>query len=431
MKKFVTLERTENFLFFSLAVIIYCSGGYSIPFFPDESHWIATSSAFEAYFGGDFDSSLWDESYWTVTQPPLPRYLIGFGRWTGGSGTDDLNLPWDWYKDEQTNIKEGRMPSSQLLRWARLPMRILTAITIFIVFVLLKKFLGRIPAYLWFVICLVSQYLPVTLGRAMGEAPLLACICILLFISCRLLQVSDDDHAAKTGRIYFYILFLGVVIGLAESSKLNGLSILASVFMLVLLIGLRMKNNRTLKIRFVLFSIFILAFSSQFTFVLLNPYLWKDPLNRTEIMFEHRVLEMRLQQNEYPDFKIQGFSEHISVISKRIFQTYSSIHFEGAIWINMIFFFAGLVFLIRQAVQYFRHIHTNPFAAAVLTIGTMASTPSLFTPLDWDRYFLLPVFFSTLGIAIGIWRTSLFLYRFVEKRQVTGRMVHHKFQGGE
>lgn len=395
-------------------IYFYCSGLNSTTFHPDESQWIATSSVFEAYFGADFSSPLWDESYWTITQPPLPRYVIGFGRWMGGFGIFDINLPWVFELDGHKNFIEGRMPSTQLLWWSRFPMAVLAALSIFIVFILLNRFAGRLPGYIWVALCLLSAYFPKMLDRAMAESPLLACISSTLFITHQLLQVPNNQELKKPDKLYLYFLLLGISAGLAESSKLNGLSVIAVGFAIVLIIGVRLKQTRQMKIRFGLISVLVLIFSSQLTFISLNPYLWKSPLDRTATLFYYRVYEMSNQQHNYPDSRIQGFGERVEVVTNRIFQSYATIHFDGAMWINIIFFIIGLTYLILRAVQYLKNLHANSASLAILFVGAAASLPPLFTLLDWDRYYLLPVYFSTLAIAVGIGWLGSFVYRLIK-----------------
>ncbi len=308
------------------------------------------------------------------------------------------------------------MPSPQLLWWSRFPMEILGVVAMFIGFILLKRFSGRLSGYIWVGTCLLSSYFPEMLGRATGESPLLACISGSLFISYRLLQVSDNQEMKKPDNLYVYFLLLGILIGLAESSKLNGLSAIAVGFILVLIIGVRIELTRTMKIRFGLISIIIITFSSQLTFILLNPYLWKDPLVITKTMFYNRLIEMQSQINRYPDSRILGFAQQIKVDTVRIFQSYSSVHFDGVLWINFIFFLIGFTYLIVKAIQYLKYLHPNSASVAILVVGMSTSLPSLFTPLDWDRYYLLPVYFSTLSITVGIWWLGLSVYRLTRKR---------------
>ena len=246
----------ECIILFSFLVIFYGSRLKTTGFQPDESQWIGTSYVFEDYFRGDFDSPSWDEFYWTVTQPPLPRYVIGLGRMIGGLGVADLNTPWDWNIETQINLAKGAMPSEQLLWWSRLPMGILAACSILIGFFFLKKLQGRFTGYLWIFLCSLSSFFPEMLNRAMGEASLLACIAGLLLISDWLLQSSfRQKFIEKPEGLYVHLLFLGIVIGLAQSSKLNGLSAIGAGFAIVSIIIFRMEQSRTLKIRFGLTSV--------------------------------------------------------------------------------------------------------------------------------------------------------------------------------
>lgn len=352
----------------------------------------------------------------TVTQPPLPRYIIGLGRLIGGYREVDLNLPWEFDKDRETNIAEGRMPSFVLLWWSRLPMVFLASTSIFIGFWLLKNFTGRLTGYIWIVLSLMSVYYQRTLIRAMGDSALLVFLAGTLIISYLLLNYSDNHKTNKDGRLYVYFLFLGIAIGLAESSKLNGLSAIMAGFGFAIIIALRMKQTRTLKIRFALVTILILLFSSQLTFVALNPFLWRNPLDRTITMFNQRIIEMSVQTNVFPESRIQGFGQHISVVTNRIFESYSSLHFDGALWINFILFLIGFIYLVAKAVKYIKNQNSKPEAVVIMVIGLVTSFPSFYTPLDWERYYILPVYFSTMAIAIGIWLLALFGLKLISKK---------------
>ena len=82
-------------LLLCLLLVVFCSGIETVSFHSDESQWIATSSVFEAFIKGNFDSPLWNEPYWNLTQPQLARYTIALGRLAGGYHVRDLNRPWD------------------------------------------------------------------------------------------------------------------------------------------------------------------------------------------------------------------------------------------------------------------------------------------------------------------------------------------------
>ena len=119
-------------------------------------------------------------------------------------------------------------------------------------------------------------------------------------------------------------------------------------------------------------------------------------------MFEHRIEEMDYQQELFPDQVIGGFNEKIRVIPERVFQTYAALDFKGSFFINVLFFVTGLGYLGRKTWKSLSKGLIDPAPAAVVLVGVAVSAPSWFTPLDWDRYYLFPVFFSTFFIAIGI-----------------------------
>ena len=133
-------------------------------------------------------------------------------------------------------------------------------------------------------------------------------------------------------------------------------------------------------------------------------------------MFNSRLFEMGVQTNDFPASRIQGPGQHVSVLTNRIFESYSSIHFDSALWINIILFLIGFIYLVVKTVQYCKNDNSNPGAVVILAIGLATSLPSLFTPLDWDRYNIFPIYFSTMAIAIGIWLAGLFGYRLIRKR---------------
>ena len=46
--------RLELVVIAAVLLVKFCSGLQNVPFHPDESQWIATSYAFQAWIGGDF-----------------------------------------------------------------------------------------------------------------------------------------------------------------------------------------------------------------------------------------------------------------------------------------------------------------------------------------------------------------------------------------
>ena len=401
--------------------LVLCRGVDEVPFFPDEGQWIATSGVFEAYFSGDYDSPIWDINYWTVTQPPLTRYLIGFGRFLGGYSSEQLNTPWDFLNDDSTSSKEGSMPSPGLLFWSRIPMAVLASFSIAIVAVLLHKTVGLTSALIWSYLSLSNTYFAVMIRRAMGDSPLLFFIVMVTLLSYLYLNQSAFSKKVIIPRPYLMAIFIGVLVGLAQASKLNGVASIFGGFLVVSAIAVRMDTDRQKQLRYFLVSVLLLIFVSQLTFLLIYPTLWQMPLKITILMFKNRGLEMNIQVAANPQSAINGFIEHLKIVGLRVFQNYSTINFTGAFWINIPLCLLGLVRSIYEICSYVLRKPANSGLIAIFFIGGATALPSLATPLDWDRYYLLPVFFSTILIAVGAADVTQRLFRmivvFVQKRK--------------
>lgn len=134
------IRSLELILVASILTFAFCRNIQNVPFHPDESQWIATSFYFESLLNCDsalpvwtnYDPSfsnqaqtVWVENYWTLTQPPLPRYIIAVGRLVGGYHVMDLNFPWQFNLEIEENEAFGAMPTQGLLWWSRLPMALL------------------------------------------------------------------------------------------------------------------------------------------------------------------------------------------------------------------------------------------------------------------------------------------------------------------
>ena len=427
MNKERTLAIFEYLIVLCLVLFVFFSDFQEITFHVDESHWIATSSYFDALLEGDFSSDTWRVSHATLTQPPAARYVIGLGRMIGGLSSSELNTIWDYSLSDQENAENGAIPSAELLYWSRFPMRVLASISILIGFFILRKVGGRIPGYIWIVLSLISQYFLLQLRRAMSESPLLFFIALILLVSYWILknashqqqsQLENKDASPPGGRMFVYFTMLGVLIGLAGAVKLNGLSALVGGIVLAVLAVSRYNISKTLKCRYAIIFIWIMVITSQAVFVAINPFLWRDLLNRIYRLFSTRLYEMNSQQQAFAEVRISGLSNRILMVGRSIFERYASLRFFGSIWVNLAFTIVGLIYVFRQFVNYFRNRFYNPAAVVILLVGFVTAGPSLLTPLDWDRYYLLPVFFTTLLICIGIWRVLSLLYQSIKKRFV-------------
>ena len=424
MRKKRIISILEYALVFCLVLFVFLNNAHEVSFHPDESQWIATSVCFDALLAGDFGSDVWELSYWTLTQPPGTRYVIGLGRLAGGIPASAVNTAWDFFVDDRENAEAGALPSDELLMWSRLPMKILTSLSILIGFNILRNIGGRIPGYIWITLCLWSEYFLLHLRRAMSEAPLLFFIALILLAAFRILKFARREHSVQqeTGdplppsrRLYVYFAALGVLIGLAATMKLNGFTAIATGALLAVLVIYRYKQSKTKKFRSILILIWIIVILAEVVFIAANPFLWKDPFTWQSALYSQRFYEMNQQKLEYVDAVIQGFSNRIRIVGGAVFNQYAALQFFGATWFNLAFTLAGLAYIMTQWVNFVRGRSYKPAAIVIPIVALATAGPSLLTPLDWDRYYLLPVFFSTMLICIGIWWASSLAYHYIRR----------------
>ena len=408
-----------------LLAAVYGRGIGSVKLHPDESQWIATSAALEDYVGVKLDSPTWQESYWTLTQPPVVRYVIGLGRRAGGYGPHDLNPAWDWSRRADANIHAGAVPSGRLLWWSRLPMVLLAIATCVLGFLLLRRSPGRIAAWTWTGLWLLNPFFHVVLRRAMGEAPLLAGVTAVLFLCARAVEGAALSPARPSWRYYLWFAGVGLGVGLAGGVKLNGLSTMGAGVACALLYGVVGRESSWPRRLFVSGAgAATVVACATVTFVGLNPYLWPSPLARTRRMIDFRFEEIAIQKRAFPGAPIDTIGQRAQVFPERILNRYAALKLgrraSGAaaagMVLNGLLTALGLSWLARRAWRHLRRRAPDPVAVAILIVGVSAAGPVLWTPLDWSRYYLLPVYVTTLLIAVGIDRSFGWARRLVLAR---------------
>lgn len=402
MKKESVYKAVEIVIIVALLSFVYLRNLESIEFHIDESHWIGTSYMFEAYVKGEFWSDAWRDSHRTVTNPPIPRYIIGVGRFIGGYHINDLNRPWEYTRGLGFNLRKGAMPSAGLLWWSRLPMAILAILSILIGFFFIKRIAGRPASYLWVGFALISSYLLLQTRRAMAESPILFFSMLGILLCYFALQQIQADAGKIRWKTVIYLTGTAVCIACAGESKMNGLSILAAVIVCVILAIARQKDGWGQKIWRSVFSTFLLVFVTAIVFLGLYPYLWVSPIARTSKMLTDRVAEMERQTITHPADKIDTLRQRVTIIPTEIFEGYAVIHFAGSLVLNILLSLLGVGILGSQAVNWLRKKSDDPASFLLLSAAAVASFPTFFTLLDWDRYYLFPVFFSTIFVAIAL-----------------------------
>jgi hypothetical protein len=417
------IKYLEYLLIFLLTSYLYLSNIDEITHHGDESTWITTSVYFDALIKGNINSPIWDPHFLTLTTPPVTRYIIGISRKLNDIGPEKVNKRWDFSKDKKTNIKLGSMPTPELLRTARIPMVIMSILSMFLLFYITRKYMGILVSYTLFILLVSNNYLEMQLLRAMSESPILHFIILvnlLLYITARL-WISYDKPIFKNKKklitLILSFLLIGIMIGTAGGIKLNGFALLGVSILLYLLLLFFSNhlNNISIKARILLLScIFgILSFTSFSTFIAMNPFLYKNSINRSVALFKWRIHEMGNQTRNSHSANLTrlSFTNRVLTVSNNILNKYSSISFKGASLLNFVLFLTGFIIVVRKSMEFLKGNKSNLSYLVLLLSCIIVAGPSLLTPLNWDRYFYLPVIFSTILISIGIAEILRFIYK--------------------
>lgn len=383
-------------------VWVYLSGLEDIPFHPDESYWINSSNVFEDFISARFDSPLFQDQFLTVDHPPLTRYVIGLGRRSGGYRGSDLPPVWDYLADEEVNIRNGAMPSGDLLWWSRLPMAILAIVSVLVTYDLIRRSAGNSAGYVLLLGSIVSSYMLCILRRAMGESLLLVCTVLVTYCSYRILMLLNQKKTIRFWKIPALLVMVGILSGAAGATKLNGLICAPAAVIVALIVGAKSGGSIYRKTLSGFLASILVSVCSVCSFVGLNPFLWSDPVLNTQKLFVHRLNELGNQMLVNEDAQIDGIVQRVRIVPIRVFQTHAAVNFKGSFAINILLFLAGFCKMAKRAWDSIRTGELDAAPTAVIIIGLFAATPALLTPLDWDRYFLLPVYFSMFFICIGI-----------------------------
>jgi len=431
---------------------------------PDESQWIYTTRYLTLLRQGDFQSPEWD-SYWTHTQPPLARYLMGASLKLASYDLLKVNGPWDFTKQFDENESLGNMPTQGMLFWARLPIAIVASLAVLLLYVIGNRIAGPlagVAAAAWLAINPRSREL---MTRAEADGMLICLMLLGLLLS--IILVREIARSLRPGenwlRPVLLALLLGVVIGLGTATKLTGalglIALAGTIFVDAVMQSSRsrrLQNERSQRLRAMVKHMLaggaitlVVAAIALIVFVILNPALYPDPLARAYGLFAFRQREMQSQMIAYPTAALaEGLPRFQNAVMRTLF-TYSVLAglFRAALGdslgqvleilpVDMLLVLTGLASAVASVLARWRRRQPEqaPSDGSTVESALGATGVSLvFTAvyfvgisanmgLDWDRYTLPLWVFAALWAGVGIswiwrWATRLFRSRLVVSRQ--------------
>jgi len=164
-------------IFISAVSAAYLRGTAAVPFHPDESTRIFTSSD-GALFLHDPSALFWREEKtgdlrqaYRELDAPLANYLIAFARWLAGN--PQLDQDWDWGKTWPENEQAGALPSPSLLLASRLAIACLFPLSLALLFFTARRFANELTAWVSVFLLASNALALLHTRRAMAEGLLL------------------------------------------------------------------------------------------------------------------------------------------------------------------------------------------------------------------------------------------------------------------
>jgi hypothetical protein len=374
-------------------------GVSAVRFHPDESHWIGLSTPFEAFFSGRVLDESWRTREDRYTNLPMTYYVVGAARRLGGWTPDALNAPYDFSRSYSQNLADGRIPEPGLLKWSRCGVTTAAVIGISASFMLFARAAGRPAAYGWLALVLVSPYLRDTLRRAMNEGVLVAALALVMWATFRLLGELNRPRAQwRHQRLVWWLALAGGAAGLAAQTKLNGAISAFGVLAVLFMAAVRHPLSARRRAGYLFIGVVILAGSQAMVFLGSNPTLWTYPPREVVRVVRARTQTIRAQVMENRDDALQTIAARALVVPRRV------LHDDALLpgtWAGVPLTLAGILVTMHQLRRWLIRLNENHAIVTLAVIGAAMSAPVFLTPLDWSRYYLLPVYFLGFSTVVG------------------------------
>lgn len=378
------------------------------PIESDEFYWISSSAYFEDWITFDTTAESWQVNHMTLSGPALPKYLIAIGRLLGGFQPDNLNKPYNYSISYDANIAEGRVPSDKLLFSSRTPMGILSVLLGGLFYAFMLHGINRFTAIFWLILFISNDALNRILPLAMSEAPLI----FFSFLSV-IFVLRGQNHLITTlestlkpqGQNSFYKFYIlaGVCVGLAAASKIHGFFLLITFGILLLYILFIPKYSITNKIKITylirIFSVFSL--SALFVFILLNPFIYTNPVTGVGWMFQYRLMDMSGQSQQDIRLTTLPLIQRWGTILYNLMTSNASIRGNFGLYINTILALLGSILIVRAIVNAISKRMPFDLICTTLLYFSIMVISAFMSPLDWLRYFLYPIFAVTLILSFS------------------------------
>jgi 4-amino-4-deoxy-L-arabinose transferase-like glycosyltransferase len=396
-----------------VAAMAWClafDAGLGSHFNPDESRWIS-----RAHYLADFvnpGSPTWDDQYMTRGQPPLGSYAMGLGLLLQGRDLE-TNPPWDFALPWEVNVAIGNKPVPADLAAGRAASAVLVAVTSLVVIILAHAFVSPSWAIAAGALYAMHPFTAYIGSIAMADALFGLLIALAAWAAAAL--------ARRPSRLRG--ITLGALLGLGGATKLSPLAVAAgltaAMVLVVVVWSLRDRQAASDRRSWAVLGLAI-GSAAILTFVAVYPYLWPDPVTRTQHLFAFRTEEMSAQASDWPVMAVPNRIEALRRTHANFFDRYnlsatviSRLGWGAASpWVRQIEIAVSGVGLCILTVRAARAGPFSPPALALAVLGGLVLVTILGMRSEFDRYHLPMALLGTVSAAATLdWVASAALHR--------------------
>ncbi len=392
------------------------------PFFGDESHWIVSSAAWFHLFHGTPHEPFWIDAF---DQPMFVPYV--FGAIAARQGLDELHLnpPYDFRRDYETNVREGRIPDAALLYRCRLASTLFGVGGCLAGAAIAWRLAGPWAAAAALLLVGLNPFYLRSIHRAMAEGFL-----AFWFLSGWLLCVLAVEAWVRVRftRGLLLSIAVGVVGGLGAMTKLTaGIILLNAAVCALVAVHLRLRAEAAARNPFSrdtgegdasgivarrrvrrtwtlpLMQVAVALAVGYLVFIVQSPVTWREPLTGAQGLAMERRLIAADQQVEHASEALRTPGQRVSRFVTRVgadLGPLASIAGSARVlWPDGLLTLAGLACLpgLRRAE---RSSQRGDTLVAVVWFVLLTLPFMAIVPLDWERYFFPAVLaFSVMEAA--------------------------------
>lgn len=437
-------------LVFAVAAWTMLGQAQRVGYNTDEGQFISTAEYFDVVFlQGRLAGAPWDITYWTLTQPPITRYLLGAAIHLSGNPIPRMNLDHRieeargpdrerfldpaYYRDERRLAEERRInrPPAAVLHAARVPMAIFGAGAGLLLFLIGRSLGGTVAGLvaaaglLWTPLAL--QLLP----RAHAEGPLIFLSLLGLLLSllatrratrdavrastATALDVRGPNVTAYThdrparGLPAWLALWslAGLATGLAAGTKLTAVLAIAALggfTAWAFLVWWRSRDPlpRSLAARAWRGGAVASALS-LIVFVGVNPFMWPNPVDRTLAMLQFRRQEVVGQRALNAELAVpESLPTRVALLLSETFVAQMPLSRRTGLPIEAGLALVGAIVLVRRAlIARARGGLVGPEAVVLAWVVVFLGGTAPNLGIDWDRYYLPTLTLGLVLVGVG------------------------------